>query len=146
MCCHAHSWIYISGYALPHAIERVDLAGRDLTANLTRILHERGYNFCNSGKFIYYYYTNQSSQQTISSHYRPISKTPFKWRLLVRFFMLTGNKPMHLCESLFCSFDNSNNADMCALLCRLISHFIVCCIYVIIAFTFRFCSHNLVIK
>src|SRR5690348_6256739 len=38
------------GFSLPHAIKRVDLAGRDLTGHMVKLLGERGYSFTTSAE------------------------------------------------------------------------------------------------
>jgi len=45
-----HSVPIFEGYSLPHAIQRINLAGRDLTEYFIKLLHELGHNMSSSAE------------------------------------------------------------------------------------------------
>lgn len=46
----SHAVPIYEGYSMPHAVGRLDLAGRDLTAHMTKLVSERGYAFTTSAE------------------------------------------------------------------------------------------------
>ena len=46
-----HTVPIYEGFSIPHAVMRIQLAGRDMTAFMAKLLTERGHNFVSSAEY-----------------------------------------------------------------------------------------------